>query len=149
MPFFALGDLVIDWFVSKFGDKYYERRFRRGDNTLRLHLFHGIAAKLNQYRDGIYNTFACCKCDVLVESGTQDGNKIHKNYYLMDKKIYSNRFSTDCFSDFFNKKALKSKIGIDDVKEYAGQKATLGELKKQNSYFINDLLKYYSFKLLS
>lgn len=58
----------------------------------------------------------------------------------MSKKIYSKRFSTDCFSDFFTEKALRSPVGIDDLLEYSTEKATFDELSKQNSYFINDLL---------
>ena len=58
----------------------------------------------------------------------------------MTKKIYSKRFSTDCFSDFFTEKALRSPVGIDDLPEYSTEKATFDELSEQNSYFINDLL---------
>ena len=58
----------------------------------------------------------------------------------MTKKIYSRRFSTDCFSEFFEEKALRSPVGIDDLKEYATEKANFDELKEQNSYFINELL---------
>ncbi len=57
----------------------------------------------------------------------------------MNKKIYSKRFSTDCFSDFFAKKALRSPVGINDLPEYAAEKATFEELRMQNSYFIHDL----------
>ena len=58
----------------------------------------------------------------------------------MSKKIYSRRFSTDCFSEFFREKALRSKVGINDLLEYKTERATFEELKKQNSYFITDLV---------
>ena len=58
----------------------------------------------------------------------------------MSKKIYSERFSTDCFSDYFAEKTINSKYGIGDMPTYAGVKATFEELKKQNSYFVKDLL---------
>ena len=86
-----------------------------------------------------YNTFGYYKLKVQVENGTQDGILNDKKYYLMSKKIYSKRFSTDCFSDFFDKKALNSKYGINDLKEYGTEKATFDELKEQHSYFITDL----------
>lgn len=70
-----------------------------------------------------------------------DGKKAKKKYFLMNKKIYSDRFSTDCFSDYFNDMAKKSKTGITDYLEYASSKATVLELKEQNSYFINALYK--------
>ena len=71
----------------------------------------------------------------------KDGEIYEHKYYLSVKKIYSKRFSTDCFSDFFTVKALRSKVGIDDLKEYATEKATFPELQAQNSYFVNDLIK--------
>lgn len=95
---------------------------------------------LHNYYNGIYNTFGYCQLNVQVESGTQDGTLSDKKYYLMHKKIYSKRFSTDCFSDFFTTKSLRSAIGINDLEEYATEKATFEELKQQNSYFINDLV---------
>ena len=87
----------------------------------------------------MYNTFEYCTLRVQVESGTQDGELDEGRYYLASKKIYSKRFSTDCFSDFFEKKALRSAYGIDDLREYATEKATLDELKAQHSYFITDI----------
>ena len=57
----------------------------------------------------------------------------------MNKKIYSKRFSTDCFSDYFNDLAKKAKVGLMDYLEYENTKATVDELKLQNSYFINAL----------
>ena len=62
-----------------------------------------------------------------------------KKYFLMNKKIYSQRFSTDCFSDYFNDLGKKTSIGLDDYYEYQTERATIDELKLQNSYFINSL----------
>lgn len=68
-----------------------------------------------------------------------DGKTENKKYYLMNTKIYAQRFSTDCFSDYFNELAQKSHLGIADYLEYATEKANVSELKEQNSYFINAL----------
>ena len=69
-----------------------------------------------------------------------DGKMENKKYFIMNAKIYSRRFATDCFSDFFTEKALRSAVGIDDLREYATEKATFDELTAQNSYFVGDLL---------
>jgi hypothetical protein len=58
---------------------------------------------------------------------------------LANYKIYRERFSTDCFSDYFNELAQKSGVGLRDYYEYATAKASVEELKKQNSYFIRML----------
>lgn len=140
MPFFTITELLYQFIFSKFENLYHQYRYMRADNTLFMHLVKSITARFNHYVVGIHNTFGVCTCNTQIESGTQDGELAEKRYYLMSKKIYSKRFSTDCFSDFFNEKALKSEIGIDDLEEYTTEKATFEELKSQNSYFMNDLM---------
>ena len=70
-----------------------------------------------------------------------DGKTENKKYYLMSAKIYAQRFSTDCFSDYFNDMARRSYIGLADYLEYATEKASVEELRMQNSYFINSLYR--------
>ncbi len=70
-----------------------------------------------------------------------DGEAEKKKYYVINKKIYSRRFTTDCFSDYFNELARKSNIGLNDYMEYETERASVEELKMQNSYFINALYK--------
>ena len=140
MPFFSLAELLYGWLFDKFAGLYYRYRFVRSDNTLPMYLLKAVTAKIHHYYTGIYNRFGFCTLRVQVESGTQDGQLDDNKYFIMSKKIYSKRFSTDCFSDFFTEKALRSPVGIDDLREYATEKATFDELQAQNSYFINDLL---------
>ena len=138
MPFFALTELVYDCLFPKFNNFYYNYRFNRSDNTLFLYLTKQLFSAFHRYHTRIYNL------NVLVESGTQDGDKKSKTYYLMHKKIYSKRFSTDCFSDFYYKRALRSDIGIEDLEEYQTEKASLSELESQNSYFMIDLMNKHN-----
>ena len=141
MPFFSFAELLYDWIFSRFARLYYQYRYLRSDNTLIMYLLKLITAKVHHYYTGIYNRFGYCTLRVQVESGTQDGQISENKYFLVSKKIYSKRFSTDCFSDFFTEKALRSPVGIDDLREYSTEKATFDELQEQNSYFVNDLLK--------
>ena len=141
MPFFSLEDLISQTLLDKFSNKYYEYRFNRADNTLPMYLYHGFASLLNSYLKRTYNTFGYYKLKVSVESGTQDGQAKENKYFLMSKKIYSRRFSTDCFSDYFNEKALRSHIGLDDLEEFKTEKASFEEMMKENSYFFNDLTR--------
>ena len=141
MPFFALAELLYSWLFGKFSGVYYQYRFVRSDNTLLMYLLKLFTAKMHHYYSGIYNRFGCCTLRVQVESGTQDGELAEHKYYLMTKKIYSKRFSTDCFSDFFTEKVLRSPVGINDLPEYETEKATFEEMQAQNSYFVNALFK--------
>lgn len=139
MPLFFIGELLYSAVFGKFVNLYYNYRFTRGDNTLSMHLLKTLTAKVQHYYTGIYNTFGYCTLRVQIESGTQDGQLDENKYFLANKKIYSKRFSTDCFSDFFTKKALRSPVGLDDLPEYATEKATFDEMDRQHSYFFNDL----------
>ncbi len=141
MPFFALEDLFLGSLIDRHKRKYYEYRYNRGDITLFMYLWHGFIGRLQRYRSRIYNTFGYYQQTLQIEKGTQDGAWKEEPYFLMWKKIYSFRFSTDCFSEFFNNKALKAIGGIDDIVEYRTEKASIEELKQQNSYFIADLLR--------
>jgi len=139
MPLFFIEDFVISKILSGFSSRYYKRRFERGDNTLGMYLYKSFASKLKKYHSGTYNTFGYMKVKVGVEDGTQDGLLTEQKYYLMPKKIYSKRFSTDCYSEFFKEKALRSKIGLADLPEFATEKASFEEMLSQNAYFFTDL----------
>lgn len=141
MPLFSFEDLLLNWIKDKFTAKYYEYRFSRGDNTLPMYLFHGLVGKINRYLKGVYNTFGYYKINTTIESGRQNGDTKDGKYYIMFKKVYSKRFSTDCFSDFFNQKALRSELGLDDLQEFETEKASFEEMLLENSYFFADLIK--------
>ena len=146
LPFFSFGELLHDWIFSKFSSLYYNYRYIRSDNTLFMSALKWLVAKIHHYYVGMYNRFGYSVLSVQVERGTQDGKLISNKYFLANKKIYSNRFSTDCFSDFFTEKALRSTVGLDDLSVYQSDKATFEELKSQNSYFIIDLMNGFNKK---
>ena len=139
MPFFFIAELLYSFLFGKFVNLYAKYRYTRGDNTLSMYILKTFAAKFQHYYSRVYNTFGYCTLKVQIESGTQDGQLDENKYYLSNKKIYSKRFSTDCFSDFFTKKALRSPVGLDDLQEYGTEKATFGEMGLQHSYFISGM----------
>ncbi len=141
LPFFTIEDMLNEWLFDRFMGLYESFRFNRGDNTLLVHLLKQLTAMVFRRHVRIYNTYGFSVSKVEKERGTMDGKPEKKKYYLMSKKIYSNRFSTDCFSDYFNDMAKKTNVGLNDYLEYATEKASIDELKMQNSYFINSLYK--------
>ena len=130
-----MTEIIFDWVVGL----YYDFRYRRGDNTLLIYLLKSVASWLFKRNSKIYNKYGYSILKVEKERGTLDNKVETKKYFLMNKKIYSKRFSTDCFSDYFNDMAKKSKIGLSDYVEYMEEKATVEELKLQNSYFMNSI----------
>lgn len=148
MPFFTFGNLLHNWSYDKFSRTYYSYRFNRADNTLFMYLYKNITAAFHGLCTRITNRFGFHQLLIDVEKGTQDGMVSQSKYFIMNKKIYSKRFSTDCYSDFFVQKALRSPVGLGDLPEYVTDTATLDELRQQNSYFINGLLNYFDIKFL-
>ena len=139
LPFFIYEDMLCDWVYNGFGRLYQAMRYNRGDNTLLVYLVKNLTAWLHRYQKRIYNRFGYSVLEIEKERGTMDSKAKKCRYYLMDYKIYSNRFATDCFNGYFADKAMQTKVGIDDYPEYEGVKATVEELHKQHSYFIEGM----------
>ena len=141
LPFYTIEDALSRWLFERFVSLYYDFRFRRGDNTLLVHILKSLVAVLWRRNLRIYNRFGFSVLKIEKERGTMDGRTEKKRYYLMSKKIYSRRFSTDCFSDYFDDMARQAPVGLDGYLEYATEKASVEELKSQHSYFIDSLYR--------
>ena len=141
LPFYTIEEMLSEWAFNCFLSLYYDFRFRRGDNTLLVHILKSVVAWLWRRNLRIYNRFGYSILKIEKERGTMDGKTENKKYYLMSAKIYAQRFSTDCFSDYFNDMARRSYTGLADYLEYATEKASVEELRMQNSYFINSLYR--------
>lgn len=139
MPFYTIEEMICEQAYCKFLQLYDDFRFRRGDNTLLVHILKTVTAKLWKHNEKIKNLYGYSVLALAKQRGTLDGKAQRKKYFLCNRKIYARRFTTDCFSDYFNGLAIKAKIGINDYEEYAGEKASVNELKQQHSYFIGGL----------
>ncbi len=137
-----LGLLEYDactWLCDKFSDVYYKFRYYRGDNTLIMYLLKHTVKLFFDRKERIKSKYGICELALSLEAGTMDGSITSERYYLLNKVVYADRYATDCFADYFQKKAIKSGKGLRDYKEYAGVRATLGEMKLQNSYLMSSL----------
>lgn len=141
IPWFFLTEIVHDFVYPRFRSFYTQYRYRRGDRDLMMYLLHNAVSSLHNYVTKQYNIFGMNLLHVEVERGTQDEEKREIRYYLCSKKVYSNRFSTDCYRAYFETQLRQTKIGLDDYKEYLDTVATADEMHYQNSYFIADMEK--------
>ncbi len=141
LPFYTIEDMISDWIFSHFKSFYLKMRSLRGDNTLLIYILKGVTSFVFRRNARVYNKYGFKALLVSKEHGNENSDAEKNKYFLMNRKIYSKRFSTDCYSDYFNDVAKKTNIGLKDYPEYATEKATVEELKMQNSYFINDLYK--------
>ena len=141
LPLYTIEEMISEWAFNRFIRLYEDFRFRRGDNTLLIHILKSIAAWLWRRNTRAYNRYGYSILKIEKERGTMDGKVEDKKYFIMNAKIYARRFATDCFSDYFNDMAKKSGAGLGDYREYVTEKAMVEELKEQHSYFINALYK--------
>ena len=139
MPLFFVEDLIHDVLYPKFERWVVEYRHNRSDVTLPFYIVNHLMTALHRYRNRIYNLYGTCILTVETEDGTMDGERTAHQYYLSSKKVYSDRFATDCFRGYFEKRTAETRIGLDDYPEYEGTRATMDELHRQNSYFIGEM----------
>lgn len=141
LPFYTIEEMISECMFNWFIGIYNDFRYNRGDNTLLIHILKKFTAFVFRRNIRIYNKYGYSILKFEKERGTMDSKTEMRKYYIMNSKIYRKRFSTDCFSDYFNDLAKKAKIGLNDYREYLTEKASIEELKMQNSYFINALYK--------
>lgn len=142
MPFFSLEELVYLFVYRKFEGLYSKYRFLRGDNTLFMYAVKNLTAALWRGYSRAYNRFGFYTLSVEIEDGSQEGVFSKNKYYLLTKKIYAMRFATDSTAAFFEERALRSSVGLNDVAEYGGVRATWTELARQGSFMIGDWMKW-------
>lgn len=144
LPFFWLEKFIHNLFFSRWIELYKQFRYYRGDNTLFMHVLKSIVSKVHNAYERKVNLYGYNELILSTEEAAGKSGVTSYKYFLMYKKIYSDRFSTDCYSDYFNNRILSCPSGLIDTEEYISSKASLDELRGQNSYFINDLLSGFN-----
>lgn len=139
MPGFVFEEMVHDILVPRLDKLHKSLRHVRGDKTLTGFILDNLLAAYSNYYDRVYNEFGYYEATLEIENGKRDSEIVEHSYYLSTKKIYSNRFATDCFADFFADRAARAGMGINDYICYRTTRASLDELRAQNSYFIRKL----------
>lgn len=148
LPFYSpfyLFEIIHNVIYGKFENFYVNMRYLRGDNTLTVYLFKGLAARLQGYYTRKLNRFGSSRCVFEISNGMQTESAEKVNYFIQSKKAYSDRFCTDCQGGIYERFGKFNKVGIDDLPNYSGSRATSEELDKQNSYFQNEVRNYGSY----
>ena len=145
LPFYSpfyLFEALFSWLFGKFVGLYYRFRFTRSDKTATMHVLKSTTAFLKKYRDRTCNLFGSSCVMLSVESGRMDGERKDRKYFLQSKKIYAQRYSTDCLSGIFDMYADNNTVGINDLIEYATERGTDEENLLQNSHFQKEIHEY-------
>ena len=144
LPFAGLIDKTYDSIYKPFVKFYKDYLNKRSDVILSVQLVKFGVSLLSRIYSYLYNTFGYYEMTLSVERGSdygKDGKSEPKLqiYYLMCKKIYSDRYNTDCHSAYFTKEQLAAGLGILDYPTYAGRRMSPEEMAAQHDYFIMEM----------
>ena len=142
MPFFFIYELIYSLIFPRYKKVQSEYDYNRGDNSLLMYLLKKVGATIHNGYRRIYNMFGYHVRLLAVENASTGKMLRESKYYLMTKKIYAKRFSTDAYGDIFKAQQRASRVGLSHLSEYKNLKASVKELQSQNSYFVNEVLKY-------
>ncbi len=140
IPFFTLTSDFADVIRASYKSFYYKYRNIRDDNTLFVYLLKLTVSAICSYVDTRRSLFGFKEIELKLEDGSE-GDARCKSYFMLNKKIFSGRYSTDCLKGVYVDQIRACKRSLADLPTYNDVVASSEELKSQNSYFIRDVLK--------
>jgi hypothetical protein len=144
MPFFAIGEATYLGATKIFNKIYYYVRHNRGDNTLLVYLLKKIYAPIKNHYVRIFNRYSVYVATLRVSDAMTDERLTDRGkYYVSTKKVYSNRFATDAINEFYHRKNLRSKNGLNDFPAYTDLHPTCDDLKDIHSHFYKQILQTF------
>ena len=139
--------ILPDFFMSVVCPKYlkwYNKVKKYGnENVPLIKNLHRLVSCCYNYSEKRQNIFGYQREKLRRRMGDMSEEYEECVYYLMDMKIYAGRYWTDCLKGVFATRALEVGTSLYFMKTYQTSCATLDELKSQNSYFVNDVMKMY------
>ena len=137
---------IHDILYPKFRSFYLQFRNFRGDNVLLVYLLKHLFSFTENRYSKLVNRFGYYVLDFETTVGKLDGVPVENKYFLSRKKVYSDRFASDCYGEFFEKMAYDSGLGLVDFIEYRDVRQREDEMALQNSYFYLKMAQYVQFK---
>ncbi len=141
MPLWWIEPILCEFIIARYRNFYLKYRNNRCDKTLIMLTLGTIASCCNRYLEKYENTFDYYTREIEKKYSSDTSKVVREDkYFIMKKKAYCDRYSTDCYSNARENKYLKAKVGFKDRETYTSNKATIDELKMQHSYFIDLLI---------
>lgn len=143
VPGFFMEETIIEWGKQHFTgqiDKYIKLR---NDQTLYSYFYLRIAGFFTNLSRKYNNIFGYRKIDMSLSGANINGaqeKRGNKDFYLMNKIVFSDRYQTDCYSGFFDTLKLQSTKGMNQLDSFKGRVASVRELQKTSGYFADELI---------
>ncbi len=145
MVFSWIDEAILNGIKDRCKKFHKKDRNTRKKNTLTAHL----VTKLGHVATLLYlrltNKYGYEEVSYTRETGRSGeiaGDVSRGIYYFIWKRTRAGMFATDTFSEFFDYQRYAAKFGFRDIPTYQDVRATIDELKGQESYLINKLLHY-------
>lgn len=143
MPCIGLERWLFKKTSALYDKVYYKLRNLRGDadGTLLVYLMKKFFHPIFKRYDRIKNKYSVYTTDLKIWDAMQsevldEGGK----YFLCTKKVYAERFATDGLKQFYHKKALKSKVGLNDYPIFKDKHISTDEMRESGSRFYGDMI---------
>ena len=146
---FCFLPVIVEYIQKIYFSWYHKVKECGNENVYIVSFVHLILGKLFQKAEYLTNTFGYYTQVIGSESGTEVSKnnsgvmlEEHK-YFLMTKKIYACRYSTDAFKDIFARRTLEAGTSLYEIDTYKSECAILEELARQNSYQSQQFITLY------
>ena len=148
LPGFFIFDALYDLVYEPMKNTYYEYRNKRGDRTVGTLLFKSVVSCFSNFYQISYNRFGYYEQTLHVASGRAYGNNSDSSVKVREykwqcayAKIFADRYATDCYQQFFEKKQLETAYGINNTPQYQSLYASVPELLEHHDHFVDQLIE--------
>ena len=138
-PLFYAESLIYDVLDGGLFNKYYPRRFAKGNESLLSYSMKNTTCAITNPILRTYNHYCYKNLIVTVRRGDDESTKKEVKVPISYLKLYSDKFATDAHAQYFRKSALKANVSLNDFDTYKDLHATDEELHKLHSHAIKEM----------
>ena len=145
---------AVDWLYEHtyrpFRELYYRIRHARGDRFVLLQLLKSAVSLCSSLYWRLYNRYGYRELTLRLEDGkhyaTGDMDDTESGLYtyrLMFMKDYADRYATDLYCEFFDKKQLQALYSFDELPEFTDKYMTPEQMQQLHDYMLIDLFRAF------
>lgn len=139
IPFYhweQLLNVILQGWFSKWKKK---EKLNHGNNSLLKYLILKLYGAWWRFYLRRLNEFGYFKGTLKRTLAGTEGKVLNAVYYLQFKKVYAQTFASDTFGAYYQTKADRSDVGLNDVATYKSVRQTIDEMSQQGSYYVEKL----------
>lgn len=142
IPLFFIEPVILRWVIEKKLNAIEKHAKARNDITLSFYINTRVARFFARVYSLLFNGYAYRPMNLSLSAPTMTGAQEDAGdtkFFIIRKIIYANRYRTDMMAGLFKEAKLRQNIGINQLKQYQGDIATIRELISQGGYFTTEI----------